>query len=210
MRLRTLTAAAVLAVTAAGGLVSACADEPSASAQAPPLPANPDQVVAEVGGRRITLKEVDDKWEEFDAAERARVTQLMYQNRRNMIELMVGDALLENAAKAAGQTVEAYVAAQSAKLVTPVTDAEVREFYEQNKDRAQGRTFEQLKDQIRPFLESQRQQQGRAQVVAALKANGAVKVMLEPPRYTVALAGHDPIRGESTAPITVVEYSDYQ
>jgi protein-disulfide isomerase len=37
-----------------------------------------------------------------------------------------------------------------------------------------------------------------------------VKVMLEPPRYTVALAGHDPIRGESTAPITVVEYSDYQ
>ncbi len=53
--------------------------------------ANPDQVVAEVAGKPITLKDVDAKWEEFDAAERARVVQAMYQNRRNMLEQLVGD-----------------------------------------------------------------------------------------------------------------------
>ena len=87
----------------------ACAEEPTASAQAPSRPANPDQVVAEVGGKPITLKDVDAKWEEFDAAERARIVQATYQNRRNMLESIVGDRLIENAAKAAGQTVAAFL-----------------------------------------------------------------------------------------------------
>ena len=64
----------------------ACAEEPTAAAQAPSAPTNPDQVVAEVAGKPITLKDVDAKWEEFDAAERARIVQAMYQNRRNMID----------------------------------------------------------------------------------------------------------------------------
>ena len=64
-----------------------------------------------MAGQPITLKDVDAKWEAFDAAERARVVQAMYQNRRNMLEQLVGDRLIENAAKAAGQTPEAFVAA---------------------------------------------------------------------------------------------------
>ena len=82
---------------------------PAPPRRRPRRPSNPDQVVAEVGGRKITLKDVDAKWEEFDAAERARVTQLLYQNRRNMLEQLVGDILIENAAKAAGQSVDAFV-----------------------------------------------------------------------------------------------------
>ena len=126
---------------------AACADEPSAAAQAPPRrPPNPDQVVAEVGGRKITLKDVDAKWEEFDAAERARVTQLLYQNRRNMLDQLIGDILIENAAKAAGQSVDAYLAAGSAQARCRRSPRPTSsQFYEQNKDRAQGRTLEQLR-----------------------------------------------------------------
>ena len=44
-----------------------------------------------------------------------------------------------------------------------------------------------------------------------LKAKGAgVKVMLDPPRYTVAVAANDPVRGVASAPVTIVEFSDYQ
>ena len=195
-----------------GVMALACAPEPSASAQAPSPPANPDLVVAEVGGRTVTLKELDARWEEFDAAERARVTQMLYQNRRNVLDQMVGDLLIETAAKAAGQTVEAFVAADAAKRMKPVTDAEVAQFYEQNKERAQGRTLDELRQQIQDFLAAQRKQQTRAQLVEELKTKNAsaVKVLLEPPRYTLALAEHDPIRGDKSAPITVVEYSDYQ
>jgi hypothetical protein len=195
-----------------GAAALGCAPEPSASAQAPSPPANPDLVVAEVGGRTVTLKELDARWEEFDAAERARVTQMLYQNRRNVLEQMVGDLLIETAAKAAGQTVEAFVAADAAKRMKPVSDAEVAQFYEQNKERAQGRTLDELRQQIQDFLAAQRKQQTRAQLVEELKTKNAsaVKVLLEPPRYTMALAEHDPIRGDKSAPITVVEYSDYQ
>jgi hypothetical protein len=210
MKARRFMPAVALALFGAAAL--ACAPEPSASAQAPSPPANPDLVVAEVGGRTVTLKELDARWEEFDAPERARVTQMLYQNRRNVLEQMVGDLLIETAAKAAGQTVEAFVAADAAKRMKPVSDAEVAQFYEQNKERAQGRTLDELRQQIQDFLAAQRKQQTRAQLVEELKTKNAsaVKVLLEPPRYTMALAEHDPIRGDKSAPITVVEYSDYQ
>ena len=200
-----------LLLAAAVAFSSACAGE-TTSAQTPAPPTNPDQVVAEVAGKAITLKEVDAKWEEFDAAERARVTQLLYQNRRNMLEQLVGDILIENAAKAANQTVDAFVAEDAAKRQQPVSEAEVAQFYEQNRDRAQGRTLDDLRAQIKDFLESQSKLQARAQLVTDLRAksDGGVKVMLDPPRYTVAIEDHDPVRGEATAPVTLVEFSDYQ
>jgi hypothetical protein len=212
MKFTDVALAGCVALTTAAGL-AACASDPSAATQQLPAPAsNPDEVVAEVGGRRVTLKELDAKWEEFDAAERARVTQLLYQNRRNMLDQLVGDILIENAAKAANQTVDAFVAADAAKRQQPVTEAEVAQFYEQNRDRAQGRTLDDLRAQIKDFLESQRKLQARAQLVTELKARSddGVKVMLDPPRYTVAIEDHDPVRGEVTAPVTLVEFSDYQ
>jgi hypothetical protein len=198
-------------VLLAAALASACSDGPGVAAQAQTSPpANPDQVVAEVNGRKVTLREVDAKWEEFDAAERARVTQTLYQNRRNMLNELVGDILIEDAAKAASLTVEAYEARETAKRVKPVTEAEIVELYEQNKDRAQGRTIDQLRDQMRDFLDGQRKLQARAQLVDELNKAAALKVMLDPPRYTVAVSPEDPVLGESTAPVTLVEFSDYQ
>ncbi len=196
----------------AGAWSGACASDPSAASQTPSPPANPDTVVAEIGGRKVTLKELDEKWEQFDAAERARITQLLYQNRRNMLDELVGDILIENAAKAANQSVDAFVEQEAAKRRSPVTDAEIAQFFEQNRDRAQGRTLNDLRSQIKDFLEAQRRMQARAQLVADLKSktSGGVKVLLEPPRYTVAVKDHDPVRGEATAPLTLVEFSDYQ
>ena len=206
-RFRLGTAALLLAAAFSG----ACTEQTTA-AQVPAPAVNPDQVVAEVAGKAITLKEVDAKWEEFDAAERARVIQAMYQSRRNMIEVLVGDQLIASAAKAAGQEVDAYVEKESARLLPAIGEKEIAAFYEQNKDRAQGRTLDDLRTQIKDFLEAQRKLQTRAQLVEELKAasGGGVRVLLDPPRHTVALLEHDPIRGESTAPITVVEFSDYQ
>jgi len=202
----------VVMLAAAAVLGAACAEEPTASAQAPAPPANPDQVVAEVAGKPITLKDVDAKWEEFDAAERARIVQAMYQNRRNMIEVLVGDQLIANAAKAAGQTVDAFVEVEGAKRLPAVTEAEIAQFYEQNKERAQGRSLDQLRGEIKPYLEGRRRQQARAMIVDDLKArSGAnVKVMLDPPRYVVPTTAEDPVRGNAAAPVTIIEFSDYQ
>ena len=193
-------------------LLSACADSPSAAGQAvAPPPASPDEVVAEVNGRKVTLKEVDAKWEEFDAAERAKVTQLLYQNRRNMLEQLVGDILIEQAAKAAGQSGDAYLKQEVAKRAKPVSDEELAKFFDENKDRAQGRTLDELRGPMRAYMENDRTLQARAQLVQELQAKtGSVKVMLDPPRYSVALAQDDPVRGNPSARVTIIEFSDFQ
>lgn len=200
----------MLPLVLAAGLTAACGNEPVAAQSA--AASNPDQVVAEVGGKAITLKDVDAKWEEFDAAERARIVQAMYQNRRNMLDQLVGDELIAGAARAAGQSVDAFLEADAAKRLPAITEDDIRNIYEQNKDRVQGRSLEQLRPEIRPFLENRRKQQARAMLVDELRAkNGAsVKVMLEPPRYTVETLATDPVRGNPAAPVTIVEFSDYQ
>jgi protein-disulfide isomerase len=190
------------------GSVVACTSAQSAE-QAPPQ--SPDAVVAEVGGRKITLREVDERWQETDAAERARVTQLMYQHRRNVLEQMMGELLIEEAAKAANMPVPQYVEQETKKRIQPISDAEVQKFFEANKDRAQGRTLEQLRQPIQEFLAGQRQQQARAQLVDELTRKGSgVRVMLDPPRVSVDVAPTDPVKGPANAPITIVEYSDFQ
>jgi protein-disulfide isomerase len=136
----------------------------------------------------------------------------MYQNRRNMLEQIVGDRLIENAAKAAGQTPDAFAAADAVRRLPAISETDIAQFYEQNKDRAQGRTLEQLRGEIKPFLEARREQQARAMLIEALKVTnaGSVKVMLEAPRYTVPTSATDPVRGNVAAPVTIVEFSDYQ
>jgi protein-disulfide isomerase len=198
-----------LGLVLAAGLACSSA-ETAPNAQALPTP-SPDTVVAEVAGRKITLKELDAKWQELDPAEQARAMQLLYQNRRNVLDQLVGDILIENAAKAAGVSAEQYLEQDSAKRVKPPTDADIQQFFEENKDRAPGRTLEQLKGPIGDFLASQRKQQARAQLVDELMKKGAaVKVSLDPPRRDVELAAHDPVRGPASAPITIIEFSDYQ
>lgn len=192
-------------------LLSACGDAPSAAEQVRPTPpASPDQVVAEINGRKVTLKEVDDKWEEYDAAERAKVTQLLYQNRRNVLGQLMGDILIEEAAKAAGMSADAYLQQESARRAQPVGEAELKKFYDDVKGQVQGRSFEELREPMKARMESDRSLQAREQLVAELEKKAAVKILLDPPRYTIAVAPDDPVRGDRSASITIVEFSDYQ
>ena len=198
------TLACTDAETASQGTAAPQTPTPAAASQ------TQDSVVAEVAGRKITLKDVDDRWQATDPGERARVTQMLYQNQRNVLDQMIGDALIEQAAKTAGMPVEKYVEQESAKLLQPVTDADIQDFYNVNKDRAQGRTLDQLKGPITEFLASNRKAQAKAQLVDNLKQKSPLKVMLQPPRQHVELASHDPMSGPAAAPITIIEFSDYQ
>jgi hypothetical protein len=190
-------------------VVTACSDARTA-AQSPSTQSS-GEVVAELGGRKVTLKELDEKWQAVDPAEQARITQLLYQNRRNALDQLVGDLLIEDAAKAAGTTSQQYLELETKKRAQPVSDADVQQFFDANKDRAQGRTLDELRGTIVGFLASQREQQARAQLVDELKRKRTdVRMLLEAPRIDVKLELHDPTLGPATAPVTMVEFSDYQ
>ena len=93
----------------------------------------------------------------------------------------------------------------------PVTDADVRTFYVQNSERMQGRTFEQMSPAIQQYLSQQEEDNAKRALIAELKKAGpALRVTLDAPRTTVARAAADPAQGAASAPVTIVEYSDFQ
>ena len=75
----------------------------------------------------------------------------------------------------------------------------------------QGRPFEQMSSAIQKYLEDQRQTQAKLDLIAELrKAGPSIRVLIDAPRIAVAVTSDDPAQGSATAPVTVVEYSDFQ
>ena len=166
---------------------------------------------ARIGNRTITVKELDERWRQADAADQVETIQKLYDGRRNALEQIVADMLLAEAAKTRGLSPEAYVQSEISKRVKPVTDAEVVAFYQANANQMQGRTLEVMAPAINRYLTEQQEQTARAALVAELRKTGpSVRVMMEVPRFEVALADTDPSIGSSKAPITIVEFSDFQ
>jgi protein-disulfide isomerase len=124
---------------------------------------------------------------------------------------MVAEMLVAEAAETAGLSPAAYEEAEIAKRVKPVTDAEVRSFYGANVSQMQGRSFEDMAALINRFLQEQNQNTARDEVIAALRTSGPpIRVMLEAPRHPVTVESGNPATGNASAPVTIVEFSDFQ
>ena len=81
-------------------------------------------------------------------------------------------------------------------------------FYEQNKARMQGATFEQVNDQIREYLIESARIDARDRYLDGLREAAKVQTALPPFRVPVSADG--PARGKADAPIVIVSFSDYE
>ncbi|HXW84330.1 MAG TPA: thioredoxin domain-containing protein [Candidatus Binataceae bacterium] len=162
------------------------------------------QVVATVGDHKITEQELDAKVEPQMAEVRAKI----YEMKKDALEQMTEDYLLEQAAKQAGQTPDQYEKQEIIDKAGPVTDAEAKQFYEENKSRINA-PYDQIKPRLMAYLNNQAQAQQRDKLLAELKAKTPVKILISAPRTRVASAGH-PELGPADAPVTIVEFADFQ
>jgi protein-disulfide isomerase len=160
-------------------------------------------VVAEVGTHKITEQQVD-----------AKLKLQLYNARKAVIDRMVDDYLVQQAAEREKLSVAAYLKREiDDKAAADVNEAAARKFYDQNKDKLPGLkaagSFDKIKDRLIAALRQQAQQQKRAELLASLRKQADVKVLLEPPRVEVASGGH-PALGPGNAPVTIVEFGDFQ
>jgi hypothetical protein len=200
--MKTLTLAALIAV------LTGCSQT---SAQQAKRPA-PNEVVATVGATSITLAEVDDKALEQPVANfgSVKLSQALYDARRTALDEIVAGKLLDEAAKAQSIDRTTLIEKEITAKVPTVSDADVTTWYQANTARLQGAPLEQVKQPIRAHLMQERMQVIRAQYIDALKRTTIVRVMLDPPRQKVQMVSSSPTRGPASAPVEVVEFSDFQ
>ena len=165
------------------------------------------QVLARVNGKAITAGDVRAAGsDQFDLLERE------YLQRKHEIvdaelKKMVQDRLLD--AEAAARSVS------KDKLLADIKPAEVTEadadaFYEKNKARIPaGTAKEAVMPQIKAYLQQNGQQEAREKYFKTLEAKYKVDYLLEPIRIEVAASGF-PAKGPAGAPVTIVEFSDFQ
>jgi protein-disulfide isomerase len=166
---------------------------------------------ARIGDRTITVKELDDKWRAENPAGHSEAIQKLYEGRRGALEQIVADMLIAAAAKGSGMSLEAFEESQVSSRIKPVTDAEVVAFYQANIGQMQGRPLEAMAPAINRYLAEERRGAARQAWLADLRKNGPdVRVMIDAPRHTVTLASTDPSLGSASAPVTLVEFSDFQ
>ena len=154
---------------------------------------------------------MDDKALEQPASNfgSAKLSQAIFEARRAALDELIATSLMDAAAKAQGIERTALVEKEITAKIPPVSDSDVTTWFQANQARLQGQPLDQVRQPIRAFLTQERMQGIREQYVDGLKARTAVVVMLDPPRQHVS-AANSPSKGSISAPIEIIEFSDFQ
>jgi len=185
-------------------LTVAFAATPGSGCRAADKQAGAGNVLAIVDGKPITEADVRKSASaDFESLEHD-YAQKRYDLLQTGVDRLVEQRLIAAEAAKRGTTEEELLATITTK---PVTDADVDLFYQQNQARIRG-TKEQMEPQIREYLEQLGQDRAQKAFVAELRGKHSVDIRLEPLRVDVAATG--PALGPADAPVTIVEFADFQ
>jgi protein-disulfide isomerase len=186
--------------------LAACRTSPAADAPKPSPSAAPSGVVAEVDGKPVTAAELEEK----AGSRLTRIRQEEYEIRRQVLDEILYERLLEKEAKKRGISTADLVKDEVDNQV-PEPDAKtVEKIYEQNQARFAGKPREAVLGDIRSALKNQGRQMRQAAFSRSLREKAGIKVALEPPRATVPVPASAPTLGPNGAPVTIVQFVDYQ
>jgi predicted DsbA family dithiol-disulfide isomerase len=198
----------LLTVLSIAGLL-ACSP-PAATPTAESEAASGDSTPAvRIGDETLTLGELDEwiKDQLFEQETQSGDAGKLYEVRAQGVENLIAQRLIEAEAEKLGQSAETLLEAEARKR-TSIPDAEVERFYEEHKASFGERPVEEVKTQNRDHLERRRAPEAAREYVDSLREAASVVVLLERPRTPVEAIG--PARGPEDAPVTIVEFSDYQ
>ena len=191
--MRIVTPLAVAALAASLGIV-------------PASRAAGDGKVATVGDHVITRAQL----EEHVRAKLIELENQRYDTLREGLDELIADELVKQEASARKTTPAELEKQEVAAKVSEPTDDEIQKVYDANKAQLGGQTLEQVKPRIVEYLKQQAVARRRQDFIAELKKTHKTTVALRPPVIDVATAGRPERGGGSKAPVTIIEFSDYQ
>lgn len=164
-----------------------------------------DKVLAVVNGENVTeaevMKAIEPQLKKFQTE--------IFKYEETGLNQLVDDKLLEQAAKKEGKSKDEYVKEYMTKNATEPNEEEMKKFYDVRKEQMGDKKFEEAKDSIKQFLKANQENALMRKLAQQLRTEGKVQINLEPPRVEINI-GDAPTMGPKDAPITIVEWSDYQ
>jgi protein-disulfide isomerase len=172
----------------------------SAFVAAQELPA----VVATVQGQPIAADDLTQALR----GELLRLEMQRYQLFRDKLDGLIADKIFNLEAARRGVSVQQFVHDEISAKIQAVSPEQVQAFYEANKTRIK-QPLEKVSEQLTSYLQQQAQEQRRQALLKELQPRYPVMVALRPPTVEVATEG-EPTLGPGNAPVTIVEFSDFQ
>lgn len=166
-----------------------------------------EDTLAEVNGAVITERHIESTL----GRQLSELKQQIYKLKRQKVDELINAELLDEEAKRAGVSVATLLESQVDGQTSPVSEEEIRVFYDHNKDRLRA-DLEKIHDQIRDYLNAQRRESRKREFFKALRSKAKITTYLKPPpayRVEVPFNGA-PIRGAEKAPVTIVKFEDFQ
>jgi protein-disulfide isomerase len=176
---------------------------------------DPAEVLARVGDEEITRSEVEeaagDRLDQIDK----QLVQCQVEARKGRHDLvegqtrqMVRERLLAAEAESRGVTQDELLQAEVQSRASDISEADVDAFYAENQARI-GQPKEAIAGQIRQFLRQQRESEAYEEFISGLEERETVEYTMGPYRVQVAAEGA-PAKGPADAPVTIVEFSDFE
>jgi protein-disulfide isomerase len=190
-------------------LLAACsrpAGTPAGSAPAGDGAVSGAGVVAEVNGGPILGSELEQR----AAGRLTRLRQEEYEIRRQVLDELIAERLVAAEAQKHGLTAEALLKQEVDGRTAPLLQSQLETIYEQNKARFGAASREEAIARIREVLSERAVSERRAQYEGELRGRARVAVRLQAPRAEVRVPEGAPATGPAKAPVTIVEFTDYQ
>jgi protein-disulfide isomerase len=178
----------------------------SAAAPSPRATVSGVGVVAEVDGAPIRESELDAKV----AGRLLAVRQQEYEIRKQALDELIAERLIAAEAARRKITPEELQRKEVDAKASPPPASQVEAIYEQNKPRFAGQTRAAALARIREVMGQRAKAARREAWERELREGARVAVGLEAPRAAVTIPAGAPSTGPASAPVTIVEFTDYQ
>jgi len=131
-----------------------------------------------------------------------------YQMKSKALDELIRKKLIDAEAQKRGMSADKLLEQEVDSKVADPSDAEIEGYYLAVRGQA-NQPLQEIKSQIQQALKLLKTQQARQDYGDLLLAEAKTSVLLRPPKVEV---GYDPgrVRGEARAPVTIVEFSDFQ
>jgi len=168
---------------------------------------SPNAVIATIGGFPLKAEPLIERLKPIIYKMRLEA----YEITKNQTDQLVDDTLLLEEARRRQIGPEEIIRAEISDKVRPPTEDEVAKFYNDNKARITG-DLNSVRNQVANYLQEQSRPRLEKDLSDKLRKGANIRWLISEPAPPVQniSTDDDPARGDANAPVTIVEFTDFQ